>query len=132
MQPCPLCPSGVPAKSEFDASAVFCPPPEAGPESVRTSPVAPRRIIATLGMRMQSGSSTSQTAHIKSNMASITPQPSQRTFMGRMIISMFVLAYYMLYHIQQFFFHITLEDSHVIPGLFHKCYLAKSAFTLSF
>lgn len=29
-------------------------------------------------------------------------------------------------HIQEHF-HSTLEDSHVIPGLVHKCYLAKSA-----
>jgi GDP-L-fucose synthase len=27
----------------------------------------------------------------------------------------------------QEYFHSTLEDSHVIPGLVHKCYLAKSA-----
>ncbi len=30
------------------------------------------------------------------------------------------------------FFHSTPEDSHVIPGLIHKCYLAKSASALSF
>lgn len=94
----------------------------------RTRSTLARRIIATLGMRMQSGSSMLRTAHIRINTAATLPPRSRRTSTGQMIISACFHPYmHPLSLTRTDLILSTPEDSHVIPGLIHKCYLAKSA-----
>jgi hypothetical protein len=74
----------------FNAFQCACFPMVLSRHCARTRSISAHRIIATLGTCMQSGSLILRTAHIRSNMALITPPRSQQTSTGHMIISAFV------------------------------------------
>ena len=67
---------------------------------------------------------TSRIVHTRKNLGVTSPRRYRRTCSVLMIICTFRTT--LLLWFQYVKYHSDLEDSHVIPGLIHKCYLAKS------